>query len=456
MFRWTFNLFIFLLCFQLGFLLFVQSLFYNKRQAQKDQQPLVNFQCGDFDNEKSYYPLSNPGENLLTCLHPDCADSLWINRSPENRAQTEDLHIVAMKRPMPRQASQPELANGFSVTLKVDKSPKPMTLVFLSQAEKSFWNIEVAEGAEIKKIIVVSDTLSWVEGAPEGTDIEYFSREKICALPLAWEEIANPDNQFRRFQQAISTYTGLQMSSFQGKKIARVFSLPPIASKRQPASREPSSAQEEWEQGLQWQRFDKVLRAKEFRFSDQGQRHQVPVSPETKGAVYDAADKKVYLLSGFSFGQWDEKRQSLKKIRVPLSLPEMHWPHAIALDPSRRQIMIYNDERGGEIYLYNLKEKTWRHIKKKVGYTLQGLTYDKKQDAFYGARLRGQKITHWVSIDPSGKIKQETSLEKPYDFSRSNWRLQVRAVAQKLWLKVMYPARPEGEIYSLQTEKLSL
>jgi len=455
MFKWTFNLFIFLLCFQFGFILFAYGVLHKAKKEQKEKEAKVAFSCGDFDNESSYFPLANDGENLRSCLHEECPESMWIHKGAQS--QTKDLHVISAKEPQPKD----DVVNGHTIKVGLSRNTKPYTLVLAAQKDLTLWDLQgYEEGSHLEKVIILSRGLSWVEGLPENFPIEYFSQETICNFPLAWQELENPNNEFRRLARALKSYTGLDITTFQGKAVAGLFALPPEVSKRGLASvpeRVPASDTSfSAPPGLRWERVDKRVMPQTFTYAAADGAQEVSIPSSTLDAVYDTQEQKIYVLDRYRFGTWNPSQKTFQKISLPLELPNMHWPSSMALNTKDREILVYNDERGGEVYLFSIDKKTWTRVASGVGYTLSGVTYSPVDNAYYATRVSGQKITEILKINSGGKIQATRALETPYDYSKSLWRQRLVTKPGRLWLQVFHPARPEGETYPLNDIKASL
>lgn len=455
-FRWCFNFFVFLLCFQLGMLLFLKSLYYKAEQKLKESEAQVNFACGDFNTQDNYWKIK-PSLAPITeaCTEGECPEALWLGKT-ENKES--EMHVLSVVRPQPTRREKGKTVYGHFVDVEVKKTKKPVTLVLINQSLMQ-WNIKADEDARIEKVIIASPEIVWVDGLKEDVPLVYFPREKLCAYPKSWEELKNPENEYRRLAKALKQYTGLDIDSFQGREVGKRFSLPVAARTEDPVSREPSSNPiSQLTLGLQWQRKEKSVVAKDFRFhnnSDQ-QVQKIAVPEKTQGAVFDDKEESIYLIKAFRFGVWDWDSSKFKAIHLPLKLPSMNWPTSMAYDPESRRIYIYNEDRGGEIYIYNISSKKWDYHSKPVGYSLSALAFVASEKKIYGARVQGNKVVEVVKLNAEGQLMGQVSLEKPFDYSKTLWRMQLVAEPNELWLKVVHPAHPGGDVYPLSQIKASL
>ena len=448
-FRWCFNFFVFLLCFQLGMLLFLKSLYYKAEQKLKESEAPVSFACGDFDSEESYWKIKPSLVPLAkACSEKECPESLWVG---ETKNQEKELHVLSVERPQPTRRENGKTVYGHFVDVEVQKTEKPVTLVLINQSLMQ-WNIKAAEDANIEKVIVASPEIVWVDGLKEDIPLVYFPREKLCAYPKSWKELDNPENEYRRLARALQEYTGLEIDSFQGRSVGQYFRLPVSTRTEEPARRQVSSNHvSPLSLGLQWQRKEKSIVAKDFRFHNHSDREvqKIEVPEKTQSAVFDDKEERIYLIKAFRFGVWDWDSSQFKAIHLPLKFPSMNWPTSMAFDSQSRKIYIYNEERGGEIYIYDTGSRQWSYRNKPVGYSLSALTFVPKDKKVYGARVQGNKVVEVVKLDSEGKPQEQVSLEKPLDYSKTLWRMQLVADPNQLWLKVVHPAHPGGDVYPL-------
>lgn len=449
-FRWSFNAFIFLMCFQLGMLLFLKSLYYKAEQKLKNNEAQVAFQCGDFDKEEAYWVIpSSKKEFSSLCGDSFCPDSYWLNK----QEQTEDLHVISIVRPQPTRNVDGKVQYGHYVDVKVKPSAKPQTLVLVSQSMMQ-WNLRPEKNAKIKEVLVIGSELVWVDGLPEETKMTYFSKEQICAYPYALNEIANPENQFRRLFMALKSYTKQEITSFQGKEVGQEIRIPlqsPLL-KEVEAERTVASVTK-LSLGIHWKREDKRLVAESFHFLKDGKRKKVEIPAASTHGFYDEDSDQLFLINAFRFGRWDWKQKQFHPIHVSLKMPALYWPAAMAYDADSNEVYLYNDDRGGELYSYNIKNQKWNMTAHSLGYSFMALTFDKKKKALYGTRLQGDKLIELVEVGSQGEQKKVT-LSKPLDFSKNLWRLQLVSDVEEMWLKVVHPAHPGGDVYPLSQSQM--
>ncbi len=443
----------------------------------EDNRAQVKFQCGDFNNDESYWRLpDNQLELMSACFDEDCPESLWTGET----VQENPLHVVSVTKPRPHRWVDGEVEHGYFVDIKLRESPKPATLVLVSQSMIQ-WNLKKAQtrrsvsldnassdlssskvsppdekiaNSLLKEVIVIGPDLAWVEGVDDSVKVTYFDKDQLCAFPVAWEESKNPNNEFRRLFAALKEYTGLAISSFQGKSVGREFRVPfrSILAKeraRQRPSRQLSSARSVFDPtaGIQWKRKGSRLVAKQFLSKGPSRVEKLPLPEKVSQAYFEAAEKKLYVINNHQFGTWDWKQGRFNAIHAPLKLPALYWPTALTFNPLTSELLVYNDDRGGEVYSYNVVTKKWKMFAKKVGYSLLALHFDVENERLIGAKFFGNKIDKWVEFDKRGRLLGSRSLSKPVEFTKRRWRAQLMTHQGELWLKVTHPAHPGGDIY---------
>lgn len=494
LFRWAFNVFIFLMCANLGMVIALKSIYFQAEKRMKEDAAKVDFVCGDYDNSDSFWPVNNSERKLSeNCEGKHCPQSLWY----KTQEQDQDLQVVAVQKPRPSQVIDGKLTPGHYVNLDLLLTDRPLTLVLVSQKMLQ-WNLNVIEPDQtmieqtpvsdldffssllitpefhiaaadmekkaqdlLKEVIVVGPELVWLEGLPENTKVTYFNNDQICAYPTAWEESKNPGNEFRRLFKALNTYTGLAVTHFQGKKVGRYMRTPydgpqvevDTQSTRSISSKEVSQAKE---LGMSWQRQGKSLIASKLKYRNKGELQQVELPQGTQHALFDEGSDKLFVIRHHQFGTWNDQTKKFEALHVPLNMPAMYWPSAMTFNPLRSEIFIYNDDRGGELFVYNVVNKTWRKLAGRFGYSLISLYFDSEKESLFGSRYQGQKIHEVVEYDAQGNLKTRTSLDQPLDFMKTHWHAQIVSGNDKLFLKVIHPADPEGEMHAIGTSSSKL
>ena len=455
LFRLCLNMFVFLMCAQMGMLLTLRSAYNNAEKRMKKDQAQVSFQCGDFQKESNYWDLTKEDFGYTPrCLDMDCPDSIWV--SSKQSEDPKEVHVLSAASVRPA-----HWGGGHVVDVKVQPTKKPITLVLVSQ-EMMQWTLQSSGSGKEKndtsfvdEVIVVGSDLVWLEGVDPSTKITYFDKDQICAHPVGWEELKNPENQFRRFYQAMKEYTGVGVSTFQGTQVAREFRVPfrsLLASERREEERSMNReiASRFIEEGIEWRRQGTSLVAEQFHYKKNGDMQSLGLPEKTHQAYLERGSDTLYVINNYRFGKWSPATKIFTPLHLPLKLPSMNWATSMTFNSLNSELLIYNDDRGGEIFAFNVVTGQWRVFATKVGYSLMALHYDAERDQLLGAQYSGRKITKILMYDRSGNKTGTVPLDQPVDFAKSRWKAHISVKNLQLKLKVAHPASPAGEVYSLQ------
>ena len=218
-FRWLSSFFLFLLGVQILFFFLMRESFREARQRLEDNRAKVGFSCGDFNGDQSYWPVHS--DFAIQCQGRNCPGSYWQKKNQGSKS----LHVLSVKKPRPNYYDQKKIKKGYFVNVKVKPSPKPMILVLINQSLLQ-WNLEVNPESLLEEVIVIGSEVAWIQGLPKKVPLTFFSKDQICVFPTAWEDIKNPDNQFRRLFMALKEYTDFGITSFQGRSMGWDMEVP--------------------------------------------------------------------------------------------------------------------------------------------------------------------------------------------------------------------------------------
>src|SRR5690606_9222642 len=123
-------------------------------------------------------------------------------------------------------------------------------------------------------------------------------------------------------------------------------------------------------------------------FIKNGERKKVEIPQGSTHGFYDEESDQLFLINAYQFGRWDWKKKQFHPIHVSLKMPALYWPVAMAYDGESKNVYIYNDDRGGELYLFNVKNQKWKRVSQDIGYSFMALTFDKKKKSLFGTRLQ--------------------------------------------------------------------
>jgi hypothetical protein len=348
---------LFLVCVQTGLLFAMKNMQDQAKVRLVENETKADLQCGGssaFADSNYWNPLERDYNLLKACDGWACEKSALTWQGTQDE---KSLHVVSVKSAPPMRWEQNDA--GGVVQVRVHASEKPQVLALSSQSMHS-WRLIVDENAKLEKIIVATPTIVWMEGVPEATKIEYLPKEKMCSYPYSWEEVHNPDNEFRLLMGALKKITGIMPVSFQGAIIGRDFVLPKDddLSRREIASLVPErQLASAIVSPVIWERADDRVMAKAV-FMD-SKSIELP-----KGTDLVAGD---FVLRKHRLYMWSRENQKYELVKIPLTLPPIEEIAAITHSEIEPHIAyVFNEAHGGEIYSFNRIENTWKLLKANV------------------------------------------------------------------------------------------
>lgn len=436
-----------LVCLQASLLFVMKNMQDQAKVRLIENETPVDMKCGEapFANENYWNPLEREISALQFCKNWDCEKSSIVWREPSAATR---LHVVAVKSapPMRWQEQDP----GGIVRVRVPASETPQILALSSETMHE-WRLVIDPKANLQKVIIATPTVVWIDGVPENTPIEYLSKEKMCSYPYAWEEVHNPDNQFRLFVGALKKITGVLPSSFQGAVVGRDFVVPRNESQKREAielpvvrglaSVHPQEVSLQDSFSVVWARqAERVVAQKVLLMGDEA------VLPEhTQGVSGE------FILRKSQLHVWNSNEKKYEHVNVPLSLPPLENITAIAIDDSQPQrVFVFNEDLGGEIYSYDHKEKSWALIKSGVPSAIRALLYNSQEKVLYGLASRGRTFTDIVVLSPGEKADlQRKPLMVGIPFDPVRWKWEMVHKDHQLHLVLHTPLDPKGESHKI-------
>lgn len=431
---------LFLVCVQTGLLFAMKNMQDQAKMKLVENETKADLQCGGaaaFSDSNYWNPLERNYNLLKACDGWACEKSAltWQGSSDE-----KNLHVVSVKNAPPMRWEQNDA--GGVVQVRVHASQKPQVLALSSQSMHS-WRLIVDDGAKLEKIIVATPTIVWMEGVPEATKIEYLPKEKMCSYPYSWEEVHNPDNEFRLLMGALKKITGVMPVSFQGALIGRDFVLPKdddlsrreiasLVSERQLASAIVSP--------VEWVRTDDRVMAKNVVMESKS--IKLPHGTDLVAGAFVLRKHRLYV--------WSNDSQKYELVKVPLTLPPIEEVAAITHNELEPHIAyVFNEANGGEIYSFNQTEKKWTLLKANVPSAVRALYFDNKTESLYGLVSRGRQFTDMVIFNPANKAYEKKPLAQTIPFDPVRWKWEFKALESGMSLVLHTPLDPKGEIHSL-------
>ncbi|HEY0302509.1 MAG TPA: hypothetical protein VGC36_14285, partial [Rhizomicrobium sp.] len=112
------------------------------------------------------------------------------------------------------------------VRVTVEPRPQPIVLA-LSAYEPIDWELTVAPGAVLERVIVQGYGAARLHGVPDGVPVQVVDREHICSYGYGWEvEHNGGGGNYRALLAELRALTGLTETSFQGCYTGDSFTVP--------------------------------------------------------------------------------------------------------------------------------------------------------------------------------------------------------------------------------------
>jgi hypothetical protein len=164
-----------------------------------------------------------PSKNVAGVCDGDAKPSDYWQTSAAIAAQAQELHVVGVYEGLGPSSSGTSHPTQH-VAVDVAASTKPM-VIYLSAYEPIEWQLKVAAGAQVAKVIATGYYAGTVTGAPMGAVIETPSWVD-CAY--GWEPERNTGGcSYKTLIAAARARTGLTESSYFGCYTGKAFTVPP-------------------------------------------------------------------------------------------------------------------------------------------------------------------------------------------------------------------------------------
>ncbi len=402
----------------------------------------VESECGKniFSEEVYWDLLAQNNLSSSTCATSDCEFShlLW-----QRAEQSSDLQLIAVQSAPPFRWG--DMEQGGSIRVHVKASPKPQILALVSR-NRLEWNFQVDEGAVIEKVIVATPQIVWLQGLPPKTAIEYLPKEKMCSYPYAWEEVFNPDNELRTVMNVLKKITGLQVTSFQGALVGKEFRIPLFDMEHGVVTRSLASTDEKplpeksaTQSMLVWKREEQRILPEKLKLPT-GE----ILFPEKTQAVTQLLGE-TFILRDHQLWTWNTTTKTFEKVQTPKILPPLQYVTAVAPHESAKALYLYNDERGGEMFRYDLEKKEWRLLSSGYNFYIEALYFDETAGKLHAVASQGAYLTQLLTLDPlSAKISQKVPLKNKVAFDRRHWKWQLRKDKEHFWMRFFQPVAVQG------------
>ncbi|MBY0386152.1 hypothetical protein K2X05_13415 [bacterium] len=432
---------------QAGLLFFMKNMEDQAQYRLVKNTSSVDVKCGEnVFSEEQYWSLSEQATSQSFCEGSDC---LYSHISWPRSEQEKDLQVIAVQSAPPFRWGQME--EGGVVRVRVKATEKPQVLALVSR-QRLEWSFQVDKGAKIEKVIVATPQVVWLQGLPPQTVIEYLPKEKMCSYPYAWEEAFNPDNEFRILSSVLKKITSLDVTTFQGAVMGKEFRLPMFDKVRGLASLESSVAKPAEAAiiatpslpTLTWARHEANVVPKKMIFDSQ------EIIFPAKTQQVQAIENQLFILRNYLLWRWDADKKDFVRMHLPQTLPYAQYMKTMTVSASQKVLFVYNDERGGEMYRYDVVSKQWSLLNAGYAYNVEALYFDEQAQSLRAVTSRGPHLTQFLKMDAKAKVQEALPLKTKISFDKKHWKWQLEKQKDLYLMRLHQAVQPQGQIVALE------
>jgi hypothetical protein len=335
------------------------------------------------------------------------------------------VHVVAFFEGSPgAQGSSPGSAG-----VDVQVTDRPVILVLCAH-DSIRWDVKVADGARVPRIILSGDHAQQLVETPAGTAVESRTRADGYADYFFAEQAEG--RPYARLIRSVTALTGLPIATFQGEH--RYGGNPVVLSSQDPdfqCRRLTTEMEPLYLEATAYERAARRQADAAVRFGaihwdtaprpagtpPRGQWVECsPVGWMSAGArplpagvnrvAVDPRGLTYYGIVGHrSVGRLDLRTGEVTRLDVDPKLPELSWPCGIAFDTKRNRLVITTLGGVGHMYAFSPDTGTWALLGTMRYVDIESLTYSAADDCFYGLdRPMGETRTPRIHrFAPDGK-----------------------------------------------------
>jgi hypothetical protein len=432
---------------QAGLLFFMKNMEDQAQYRLVQNTSKVNAQCTEnFFSDEKYWDVTANSISQSKCEGSDC---VFSHMTWQRAEQAKDLQLIAVQTAPPFRLAQ--MDEGGLIRVRVKASPKPQVLALVSR-QRLEWSFQVDAGAKIDKVIVATPQIVWLQGLPPNTPIEYLPKEKMCSYPYAWEEAFNPDNEFRILSSVLKKITGLEITNFQGAVVGKEFRIPMFDKVRGLASVEqsPATAEPTWAQTppiaprvpsspVVWQRLDGSIQPQKVFFAEQ----EMALPAKTQQVL--VVDKQLFILRNYLLWKWDAEKKDFVRMYMPKNMPYAQYIKTATVSPMQKALYVYNDERGGEMYRYDVTTGEWTALHAGYAFNLEALYFDDEMHALRAVSSRGLHLTQFLKMDHKGKVLQALPIKSKISFDKKHWKWELHKQQDAYAMRFYQTVKPDGQ-----------
>jgi hypothetical protein len=342
-----------------------------------------------------------------------------LDGTDTSTARPAELHMVGVY-----EGAFPNGPRKFGlVTVSVEATDHPITLS-LSAYESVRWDIRLAAGANLQRVILSGNGEQELTSVPAGVEAEKHTQEK--GDPAFFYAYKKDTPNYARATKLLHDWTGLEVSTFQGAYRAngeRIvigpsnvdWHLQRVLKQLDPIYLESSAYERAVaRQGVPPVRFTAIRwnaiqlghasgELVDFTAAGpiDGTAHPLPhfshIAIDPRGPTY-------YGITGRGLVTLDLKTQQRSDLPIQGDLPRLSWPCGLAFDTKRNRLILTSLGGVGYMYAYEPDKNAWSLLGDMANVDLESLTYSADDDCLYGlAMSRGEEdrtpIIHQFSAD---------------------------------------------------------
>jgi beta-lactamase regulating signal transducer with metallopeptidase domain len=321
-----------------------------------------------------------------------------------------------------------------TVRVRVERAGVPVTLA-LSSYEPVDWEIDVADGVVLERVLVTGYYRQRVHGVGETPVTVLSSEAGSPAVRICHEK---GSGSYAGYARWLVGEAGLDLTTFQGRYSGRgepivvgeasadwraeillgefrALEAEVLRSRRSRLLEELSElrfpAVRHGVEGSAWGVFS-VLGPRDGKFD--------PIPGGLRHVVRDPATGRFYALSVhdvLTCGPGEERFVRLD--RGPL-LAELSWPNGLAFDTDRRRLVIAG--RGVDLWIHDVERRSWATLEGPRDLDIRALAYDANRDRLLAiGRYRPDRATWLFTLDPDGRPVMKTPIDREIPGGR--WQL---------------------------------
>ena len=321
-----------------------------------------------------------------------------------------------------------------TVAVDVEAANRPIVLA-LCAYDPVKWDLRVAKGAQIQRLIVAGYKDQQIIGAPAGLNVEkHFGKEPGAKYFYAYQR---DGESFPRAAAILRELTGLQIAAFVGEYRPRTplvvgpsnpsWRLQRAMTHLEPLWREASALERSRQRqafanvrfpAIKWnpgeRPFGVAGEVAEFTVAGPIQSTLRTLPRDINRVAIDPRGPTCYGIQGHSnVAHVDLNTQKVTPMEIEADIPELSWPCGVAFDTKRNRLILTSFGGVGYMYGYDPGQKQRSLVRDMANVDLQCLTYSAQEDCFYGlgANRGERKTVSLYRFDHSGQVGEFLQLD---------------------------------------------